>query len=98
MKIAVANDYNYSRTHKRQRLTLWLGDGTAATYIGEAFNRPKGWTLYLDLRVRTEVVRLDTEHADRTDTNFRALDKLIEEAVEKHYQSPNDLDPAHAGR
>lgn len=78
MYYGVCTDYDYTSTHKRERLTVWSGP-FLSDYEGEAFTLPRGdgymVTTYGGDRVRV------TCPTPRTDDNYPAIDAAINAAL-----------------
>lgn len=70
----VATDYEYSATHKRERLTVWSGP-FYSVYEAEAYTLPAGdgymVTTYNGDRLRVECP------TPRTDATYQAVDDAI---------------------
>lgn len=81
---AVMNDYEYTVTHKRERITVWSGS-FASTFEADGFSLPsgKGYTLttYNDDKVRV------TCPSPRTDENYRDVDAAVSAALTAHYDA-----------
>jgi len=79
---SIATDYEYTETHKRERLSIWSG-AFASDYEGEAYSRPRGWTIrpYYGLG---DVIRVDGPNR-RTDENYPEVDRLISDALEAYW-------------
>lgn len=79
----VATDYDYTATHKRERLSIWSGP-FFSVYEGEAFTLPKrdGYmvTTYNGDRIRV------TCPAPRTDENYQQVDDAIAAALTAYEQ------------
>lgn len=82
MRYGIAIDYDYSATHKRQRLTVWSGP-FASVWEADALSLPKNdgymLTTYTGNKVRV------TCPAPRDDENYREVDRAISDALETHY-------------
>lgn len=77
----VAKDYEYSATHKRERLTLWSG-AFMSEYEGEAYSRPKG-NGYIITRYTGERLPVWCP-VGFTDENYDEIVKALRNALEIH--------------
>lgn len=77
-RYGVMTDYEYEG--KRTHLTIWSGP-FYSQYEGEAYSRPKGWTIKLDYI--DEPIRVDGPNT-RNETNYEKVDALISEAIKAH--------------
>lgn len=78
----VMKDYDYSATHKRERLTVWSG-AFASQYEAVAYSLPKGdgYMLRLwDKRIRVECP------TPRDDTTYEEIDRAINAALNDYYK------------
>lgn len=74
----VSTDYDYTSTHKRERLSIWSGP-FMSVYEGEAFTLPGG-AGYMVTRHNGDRVRV-TCPTPRTDENYTVIDEAINEAL-----------------
>lgn len=81
-RYAVATDYDWQRTHKTDRLTVWSG-AFASQYEGEAISLPRGdgymVHLYYGDKVRVSCP------VGRTDDNYMQIDQAISGAINAHF-------------
>lgn len=82
----VMTDYEYSDTHKRDRITVWTGP-FASVYVAEGFSLPKG-NGYMLTTYNGDKVRV-TCPAPRTDATYQVTDAAIQEALSKHFGEEN---------
>lgn len=78
----VAADYEYTATHKRERLAVWSGP-FCSVYEGEAFSLPKG-DGYMVTTYNGDKVRVVCP-TPRTDDNYLAVDAAIADALRGFY-------------
>ena len=76
----IATDYEYSATHKRQRLIVWSGS-FMSTFEGDALSLKDGFmvTTYNSDKVRV------TCPSVRNETTYREVDDAISAALDAHY-------------
>ena len=75
-----ATDYEYSATHKRQRLTVWSGS-FMSTFEGDALSLKDGFmiTTYNGDKVRVTCPPV------RNETTYGEVDDAISDALDAHY-------------
>lgn len=87
MSYGVMTDYEYTATHKRERITVW-SPPFASVFEAEGYARPGSsryhLTTYNGDRVTVQLPRGIT--APRTDENFHEIDRAISEHLSAHYQ------------
>lgn len=80
----ITQDYEYSATHKRDRLMIWSGP-FFSVFESEAYTLPKAdgymLTTYNGDRVRVSCP------APRNEDNWQEVDKALGEALEAHYKA-----------
>jgi hypothetical protein len=78
MRYGVMEDYDYTSTHKRERLVIWSG-AFASVREGEAYTLPKGDGYMVTLEYGGKVrVSCPTP---RTDANYLEVDTKINETL-----------------
>lgn len=86
-RYGVATDYEWSATHKRQRITVWSGS-FYSTYEAEGLSLPNGAGFMLSIYDDGEKVRVSCP-SPRTDDNYREVDAAIAAALADHYKEMN---------
>jgi hypothetical protein len=85
----VATDYDYTGTHKRERLTIWSSP-FMSTYEGDALALPKqdGYmvTTYVGEKIRVSCP------VPRNASTFGAIDEAINTALNDHYARLEETD------
>ncbi len=83
VRFGIIKDYDYSATHKRERLTIWAGMFDSE-YIGEAYSMPKrdGYRIFLEYG---DTVNVYCPHG-RDDDNYQEIDKAINDALNVYRQ------------
>jgi hypothetical protein len=82
---AIADDYEYNRTHKRERLSIW-SQPFASQYEGEALSIPGAGADYMvTLYPSGDKIRVETPL--RRDDNYAEVDKKISAAINDHLDS-----------
>jgi hypothetical protein len=81
--LGVIKDYDYSATHKRERLTLWTGP-FASVLEGEAYSLPNGDGYMITVDPGGEKVRVACP-TPRDDANYVAIDEALRVALNEHY-------------
>ena len=92
-RYGVIEDYDYSSTHKRQRLTLWSGP-FASVREAEALSLPNGAGFMLALEYGGKL-RVSCP-APRTDANWEQVDQAINEALNAHTAAQEQASPAQS--
>lgn len=83
MRYGVTTDYEYSATHKRERINVWSGS-FFSTWEAEGYSLPRG-DGYMLTTYNGDKVRVSCP-APRTDENFRVVDAAISDALTKHHE------------
>lgn len=85
----VMTDYDYTATHKRERLTIWSGP-FYSVFEGQAYTLPKrdGYMVgtYNGDRIRVSCP------TPRTDDNWQQIDAAIGAALRAHYREQQSGD------
>ena len=81
-RFGVMTDYDYTASHKRERLTVWSGS-FASVFEAEGFTLPKG-DGYMFTTYHGDKVRVPCP-TPRTDENYIKVDEAINEALNKHF-------------
>lgn len=89
----VAVDYEYSSTHKRERLTVW-SPPWFSVFEAEGYSLPKG-DGYMLTTYNGDKVRV-TCQAPRTGENYQEVDKAISDALNAHHKARGDKTLAEA--
>jgi hypothetical protein len=83
-RFGVAKDYDYSREHKRERLTIWSGP-FASVFEAVAYSLPNGngymLTTYHGGKVRV------TCPTPREDNTYERIDSAINSALNAHFNN-----------
>ena len=83
----ITEDYDYTSTHKRERLMIWSG-AFMSTYEGEALSLPNGAgymvTVYGSYFLEPVKVRVACP-SPRTDANYQEVDAAIGAALNTHH-------------
>lgn len=78
----VMKDYDYSATHKRERLTVW-SPPFASVYEAEGLSLPNG-DGYMLTTYNGDKVRV-TCPTPRDEANYQAIDAAISAALNEHF-------------
>lgn len=82
-RYGIMQDYDYTASHKRERLTIWSGP-FASVREGEAYSLPKGDGYMVNLEYGGKVrVSCPTP---RTDATYEEVDKAINDALNEHFK------------
>lgn len=80
----VATDYEYTATHKRERITVWSG-AFYSVFEAEGYSLPGGRG-YMLTTYNGDKVRV-TCAAPRTEANYLEADSAVSAALTEHYAS-----------
>lgn len=80
----VMTDYEYTATHKRERITVWSAP-FASVYEGEGYSLPNG-AGYMVTTYNGDKVRVACP-APRNETNYNVVDKAIAAALNAHHNA-----------
>jgi hypothetical protein len=80
--LGVTTDYDYTATHKRERLSLWSGPFSSVRE-GEAYSLPRGDGYMITLEYGGKI-RV-TCPAPRTDENYLEIDEALRVAVNAYF-------------
>lgn len=83
----VAQDYEYSATHKRERIQVWSGP-FMSVWEAEGYSLPKR-NGYMLTTYNGDKVRVSTPL--RRDDNYREVDSAISDALNRHHEARGDF-------
>lgn len=89
-RFGVIEDYDYSQTHKRHRLTIWSGS-FMSDYEGEAYSLPKGNGYMVSLGYGGKV-RVSCP-APRNADNWVQVDEAINAALNAYFDNKCNQSP-----